>query len=98
AGSDRWRFITGKPEQLKTVIGGGFGVYYNRNDDGSYTFDPVFVLVDGWGIQRAVYRTPTPDPAILARDVGLLVREAQNSRGINRYAYEAAHLFLCYPK
>jgi hypothetical protein len=27
----------------------------------------------------------------------LLLVEARNSTGLTRYAYEAAHLFLCYP-
>ena len=60
--------------------------------------DPVFALVDGWGVLRAVYRTATPDVEILKRDLRLVVQEVQNSTGVNRYAYEAAHLFLCYPK
>jgi protein SCO1/2 len=93
-----WHFVTGEPSQLKNVIGGGFGVYYSQEAPGNFTFDPVFALVDGWGILRAVYRTPTPDPEILARDVRLIVQETRNSEGINRYAYEAAHLFSCYPR
>jgi len=31
------------------------------------------------------------------RDIALLTDEAKNSQGAARYAYEAAHLFLCYP-
>jgi protein SCO1/2 len=93
-----WHFITGAPNQLKNVIGGGYGVYFNQEAGGDFTFDPVFALVDGWGILRAVYRTPSPDPDILARDVRLIVKETRNSHGINRYAYEAAHLFSCYPR
>jgi protein SCO1/2 len=98
AGTSAWHFVTGEPDQLKNMIGGGFGVFYSRRDDRSYTFDPVFALVDGWGILRAVYRTPTPDVAIVARDIRLIVHEARNSRGASRYAYEAAHLFLRYPR
>ncbi|MCC9077716.1 SCO family protein [Litorilinea aerophila] len=94
----RWHGVTGQEPFLKQVIGGGFGVYYQRQDDGSFQFDPTFVLVDGWGIIRARYRTATPDVERLRRDIGLVVREVENSRGIQRYAYEAAHLFLCYPK
>ncbi len=69
-----------------------------HDSSASFTVDPVFVLVDGWGIIRAVYRTPSPDSAIIQRDLGLVVQEIRNSTGVNRYAYEAAHLFLCYPK
>jgi protein SCO1 len=93
-----WSFVTGDPAQLKNVIGGGFRVYYQQQADGSYAFDPVFALVDGWGILRSVYRTATPDPTLVARDVRLIVQEVENSSGMNRYAYEAAHLFMCYPK
>ncbi len=92
-----WRFVTGDPDQLKNVIGNGFRVYYNPDADGQYTFDNTFALVDGWGILRATYRG-IPDPDIIRRDIGLIVTETRNSTGVNRYAYEAAHLFLCYPR
>ena len=102
ADPDRWHFITGEPTQLKNVIGGGFSTYFHSPSDAQgsadVAVDPVFALVDGWGILRAVYRTATPDPAILRRDLGLVASEVTNSQGVNRYAYEAAHLFLCYPR
>lgn len=97
ADSNRWHFVTGAEEQLKNVIGGGFGAYYDQNEDGSFTFDPQIVLVDGWGIRRAAYRSSNPDPALIERDLGLISSEFENSEGLNRVAYEAAHLFLCYP-
>jgi protein SCO1/2 len=56
------------------------------------------MLVDGSGIIRAEYRTATPDMAIIERDINLLLEEAENIDGPSRYAYEAAHLFLCYPR
>lgn len=92
-----WRFVTGGAAQLKQVIGGPFNTYYTQNSDGTFTFDPTFVLVDGWGIQRARYRSAMPDLGILLRDIQLLANEVHNSKGITKYAYEAAHLFLCYP-
>jgi protein SCO1/2 len=58
----------------------------------------MFVLVDGAGIIRARYRTATPALEMLQRDIELLATEAYNSQGVLRYAYEAAHLFLCYPQ
>ena len=61
-------------------------------------FDPRIVLVDGWGTLRAEYRVTQPDMEIIARDLRLLTEEAQNSEGTARLAYEAAHLFLCYPR
>ncbi|MGL4649330.1 MAG: SCO family protein, partial [Caldilineaceae bacterium] len=66
-----WNAITGEPDSLKNVIGGGFSTYYTQNDDGSFAFDPMFVLVDGNGIIRTRYRSATPDPETVARDVGL---------------------------
>jgi protein SCO1/2 len=84
--------------QLKQIIGGGFGVYYTASEDGSFVFDPTFVLVDGAGIVRARYRGETLNLTTLQRDIKLIAQEAQNSDGAMRLAYEAAHLFLCYPK
>jgi protein SCO1 len=100
AGADlsNWHFVTGEAHLLKQIIGGGFNTYFDAQPDGTFVFDPVFVLVDGWGITRAYYRTAQPDPEIVTRDVGLVVKELQADSGINRYAYEAAHLFSCYPR
>lgn len=102
AQSDTWHFATGDATLLKYVIGGGFGVYYQAKDapakDGAFTFEPTFVLVDGAGIVRAKYRTATPDLAIVQRDIELVAKEAADSTGAGRLVYEAAHLFVCYPK
>lgn len=96
AQSDTWRVLGGDAKSLKRVIGGGFRVFYETKD-GATRMEPGLVLVDGWGIRRAEYRLPTPDPDIIERDIRLLADEARNSKGLARYAYEAAHLFLCYP-
>lgn len=99
-----WLLLTGDPMRTRYTVGGGFGVYYSEPKEptdgspGRVTFDPRYVLVDGLGIMRAEYRTGTPDPDLIARDVNLLVEEAANSEGIARLGYEAAHLFLCYPR
>ncbi|MFN8488743.1 MAG: SCO family protein [Caldilineaceae bacterium] len=98
ADTTHWHFVSGVPLQLKNIIGGGFGAYYQAEADGSFTFDPQFVLVDGLGIIRAKYRTAALDPAIIQRDLELITAEARNSKGAAKFAYEAAHLFLCYPK
>ena len=68
---------------------------------------PAFV---GWGIIRAEYRqyesterlslsegTTDIDPDVILRDIGLIVEEVRNSKGVASAAYEAAHLFACYP-
>ena len=73
-------------------------------------FVPMAVLIDGWGIVRAEYRqfegterlslsegTTDIDPDIILRDIGLIAEEARNSKGVASAAYEAAHLFACYP-
>lgn len=102
ANLDIWHFATGDATLLKYVIGGGFGVYYQAkdapHDSDAFTFEPTFVLVDGAGIVRAKYRTATPDLAILQRDIELVAKEAAESTGAARLVYEAAHLFVCYPK
>lgn len=98
ADPDRWHVVTGTPERLKWVVGGGFGLYFERRDDGTIKLDPGAMLVDGSGILRAEYRTATPDVEIILRDLKLLLEEAENNKGAWRYAYEAAHLFSCYPR
>jgi protein SCO1/2 len=94
ADTQHWHFVSGEPAHLKNVIGGGFGVYYNRNPDGSFTFEPMFVLVDGVGIIRAKYHTAALDPALIQRDLQFMATEARNSQGAARVAYEAAPHFL----
>ncbi len=98
ADPDVWHLVTGGAAQLKSVIGGGFSVYYKAQEDGRYKLDPAFFLVDGSGVMRAEYLTESPDIDIILRDFGLLAAEADHSDGIYRFAYEAAHLFSCYPR
>jgi len=89
---------------ITPCVGGGFGVYFSPpdlqagDDSPRVKFDPRYVLVDHLGIMRAEYRTGAPDPTLIARDVNLLLEEAANSDGVVRLGYEAAHLFLCYPR
>lgn len=105
AGID-WTWLTAdNPAFIRSVVGNGFSLYYKAQDpagadatDYRVRFDPRIVLVDGWGTLRAEYRVTEPDMAIIARDLRLLTEEAQNSEGTARLAYEAAHLFLCYPR
>lgn len=96
-----WSFLSGDPHRTRLVVGGGFGVFYsepNSEEGIPITFEPRYVLVDHLGIMRAEYRTATPDPALITRDINLIVNEAAKSDGIARLGYEAAHLFLCYPR
>lgn len=95
----RWKFLTGEDaRKMRYIIGGGFEVYYAPRDDGTFEFDPAYILVDGWGIIRGEYRYQTlvPDADRIVRHIGVLAEEIQKSRGAAKVAYEAAHLFLCY--
>ena len=96
-----WDFLSGEITRTKYVVGGGFSVYYKNiaGSEGQTTLqlDPRFVLVDGWGIIRAEYRTAELNISTVLRDIGYLEAEIQNSKGVGRFAYEAAHLFRCYP-
>lgn len=98
ADASNWHFLTGSEERVRWVIGGGFSTYYKQLDDGTYQIDPDMMLVDGAGWLRAEYRRGLPDFNIVMRDIGLLVEEAHNSDSATQYVYEAAHLFLCYPR
>lgn len=92
-----WSVATGEASELKSVIGGTYRMWYEEQADGAFKYDPMWVLVDGGGFLRARYRAADMTPAILTRDLGLVINEAVNSTGINRLVYEAAHQFLCYP-
>ncbi len=94
-----WRFFySTDPKLLKTIVGSGFEVYYEPTETGDFRLDPVFILVDGWGIIRGEYRysTLTPDVERIVRHLQVLGEEIRNSNGAEKLAYEAAHLFLCY--
>lgn len=60
-------------------------------------YEPALVLVDDLGYVRARYEVRRLTGARLSRDLGLLVQEAR-ADGASRLVYEAAHLFLCYPR
>lgn len=99
ADTNKWQFatITNKA-LLKTIIGSGFETYYEDKGNGDFALDPAFVLVDGWGIVRSEYRyaTEVSNADRILRHLGVLAEEVHNSKGTTKYAYEAAHLFLCY--
>ncbi|UCC53663.1 MAG: hypothetical protein JSV68_06745, partial [Anaerolineaceae bacterium] len=94
----RWHFVTGPVERLRWVIGGGFKLYLDHMDDGRIVLDPGFMLVDGLGILRAEYRMADLEADRVLRDIVLIAEEAQNGGGANKVVYEAAHLFMCYPR
>lgn len=96
ADGESWRWATVTNEEA--VIGSGFRVFFEQTEAG-YRFDPVFIIVDGYGVIRGEYRYQTlvDDADRLVSHVNLLGEELRNSNGAATVAYEAAHLFLCYP-
>lgn len=99
ADTDRWKFLSGDPMHLQNVVKAGFEAYYKQEDDGRFVFDPVFILVDGWGVIRGEYRyqTQASDADKIVHHLDVLGEEIRNSHGAASLAYEAAHFFLCYP-
>ncbi len=99
ADGDRWRWIGGSDDDVRLVVGEGFRRYYDIADDGTVDFDPAFAITDGAGIVRGEYRYQTlaDDADKLTSHLEILADEIRYSSGAASVAYEAAHLFLCYP-
>jgi protein SCO1/2 len=99
ADPEQWTFATAEPDHLENVVKAGFRSYYEDHGDGSFSFDPKFVLVDGWGVIRGEYRyqTQASDTDKILRHIDILGEEIRNAHGAASLAYEAAHFFLCYP-
>ncbi|MEZ5340064.1 MAG: SCO family protein [Acidimicrobiales bacterium] len=100
ADGTRWQWLTADQITLKSVVGSGFGRFFSlASTSGAPSFDPGFVLVDGWGVVRGDYRYQTiaTDADKIVSHVGILADEVRYGHGAASVAYEAAHLFLCYP-
>jgi protein SCO1/2 len=94
--TNRWSFLTGAPEEIKGLVGGELGVYYEKPDaDGRMQHDQRVLLIDEQGILRARYELGSLTMDRLSRDLGLLDQE-RASTGMMRQVYEFSHLFLCY--
>lgn len=92
-----WTFLTGAPEEVKGLVGGELGIYYERpGPDGQMVHDQELLLIDEKGIMRARYLPEELTLARLNRDLDLLTQE-RTSSGMMRQVYEFSHLFLCYP-
>jgi protein SCO1/2 len=94
----RWTFATGEPDDLKTLIGTGFEIYYgpDPDDPNAFEYRPGVFIVDGNGILRREYRWGVPSVDGLLKDLRVLAREVNAAEGAERLAYEAAHIFACY--
>lgn len=92
-----WRWVGGSETELRNIVGAGFRRPYESTS--STEFDPGFILVDGLGVVRGDYRYETLGDTAdkLTRHVGILSDELKYANGAAGVAYEAAHLFLCYP-
>lgn len=94
-----WQWVGGDEAEIRTIVGSGFERFYESEPDGSINFDPGFALVDGLGVIRGEYRYQTlaSDSDKIVSHVGVLAEEIRYAGGAAAVAYEAAHLFLCYP-
>jgi protein SCO1/2 len=95
AGADGdWLVLGGTSDQLENIVGLGFRRSADPGD-----FVPSYAIVDGWGMIRGEYRYQTlaDDADKLVRHIDVLGGELRNSGGIASFAYEAAHVFQCYP-
>ena len=99
ADGEEWIVVGGDEGDLRNVVANGFGRYFETEPDGGVRFDAGFVLVDGAGVIRGDYRYQTlaDDADKLVRHINILASELRYSSGSAAVAYEAAHLFLCYP-
>lgn len=97
ADGERWQWVGGTEAELANVVGAGFRRPYQATSDGG--FDPGFILVDGLGVVRGDYRYETLGDTAdkLVRHVDILADELRYKHGAASLAYDAAHLFLCYP-
>lgn len=98
-GADRetWRFATGSPDELKALVGGELGIFYEQPDAaGVIKHEQNILLVDSNGIMRARYDATALSQAKVLRDIGMIGEELASS-GAMRQVYEASHIFLCYP-
>ena len=89
-----WRWLTGTGNQISNVVGYGFRRRASIED-----FSPGYAIVDSTGTIRGEYRYQTiaEDADKLVRHIDILGSELRNSGGIAGIAFEAAHLFQCYP-
>ena len=50
-----------------------------------------------FGVDVEGFRRLASDADRITRHIGVLAEEIRNSHGVASFAYEAAHVFLCYP-
>ena len=111
ASAEGWIWLTGDLIEIKRVVGGEFGVYFEkvplggveRSDDTSMTVEHgydfihenAFILVDSQGIIRAEYRDLI-EVRQMVQDLRRVVREEQ-ANGLLAVPYRLAHMTKAYP-
>lgn len=88
------------PTAVRFAVGAGMGVFVGPHPEEQgrrVTYEPTLVLVDDVGYVRGRYGIRTVDERVLLRDISLLAAEVK-AEGTERALYQAAHLFLCYPR
>lgn len=105
---DSWIWLTGSPTEIKKLVGGEFGVYFepvaaeNPPGDPASTVEAydfvhatVYVLVDGKGVIRSEY-LGMMDIDRTVRDIRRVVNEERSPAALSPL-YRAAHLLRWYP-
>jgi protein SCO1/2 len=87
-GVEGWTRLVGDDDDVRRVVGGGFGL---RTD----APEPALALIDHQGTLRAIYRADATSPDRIREDVALVRHEAATT-GVRRALFEAAHLLACY--
>lgn len=91
--------LTAPPTAVRLAVGAGLGIYVGQIGEGAgrVSYDPGVALVDDVGYLRGRYNLDGSDDQRLLRDISLLAAEVQ-AEGSEKALYQAAHLFLCYPR
>lgn len=98
-GSTGASLLTASPVAVRMSVGAGLGIYIGPvpSDGARVSYEAALALVDDVGYVRGRYGLQTVDEQRLLRDVSLLAAEAR-AEGAEKTLYQAAHLFLCYPR
>lgn len=91
--------LTAAPTAVRLAVGAGLGIYIRPPAEGETraSYEPGLALVDDVGYVRGRYGLTDLDERRLLRDISLLAAEVQ-AEGSEKALYQAAHLFLCYPR
>ena len=93
-----WTWLTADAATIDRVVGSSFGRFVAAGDPNA-PFEGGYLIVDPGGIVRGDYRYSTlaGDADKLVRHLEILSTELRYGSGAAGFAFDAAHLFLCYP-